>query len=153
MGKILEKITLPTHADPRGSLTAIELKDYIDWPVARVYYVTDTVLPRGGHAVRGEKKIYVVMSGSCRGRFHDGKEWTEFELKGPSDAVKMEGLYYREFVDFAPGTVLMAISSVNYDKSLYIYDFEEFKKEANSFFESKLGSVTGDIIGGIFSSL
>lgn len=127
---ILEKLTLPTHADPRGNLTALELKDYIDWPVARVYYVTDTLLPRGGHAVRGEKKIYVVMSGSCTGRFHDGIEWKELELKGPSDAVKMEGLYYREFTNFAPGTVLMAISSVNYDKSLYIYDFEEYLKEA-----------------------
>ncbi len=127
---ILEKLTLPTHAAPRGNLTALELKDYIDWPVARVYYVTDTLLPRGGHAVRGEKKIYVVMQGSCTGRFHDGIEWKEFELKGPSDAVKMEGLYYREFTNFAPGTVLMAISSVNYDKSLYIYDFEEYLKEA-----------------------
>ncbi len=126
---ILEKLTLPTHADPRGSLTALELRDYIDWPVARVYYVTDTLLPRGGHAVRGEKKIYVIMQGSCTGRFHDGSDWIEFELCGPSDAVKMEGLYYREFVDFAPGTVLMAISSVNYDKSLYICDFEEFLTE------------------------
>ncbi len=130
--KILEKIILPTHIDPRGSLTAIELKDYIDWEVKRVYYVTDTLLPRGGHAVRGEKKIYVVMAGSCRGRFHDGNEWTEFDLKGPSDAVKMEGLYFREFVDFAPGTVLMAVSSVNYDKNLYIYDFEEFSREVKN---------------------
>lgn len=128
--KILEKLTLPTHGDPRGNLTAIEMKDYIDWPVARVYYVTDTVAARGGHSVRGEKKIYVVMQGSCKGRFHDGESWTEFDLKGPSDAVKMEGLYFREFVDFTPGTVLMAISSVNYDKALYIYDFDEFLKEA-----------------------
>ncbi len=151
--KVLEKILLPTHADPRGNLTALELKDYIDWPVARVYYVTDTVAPRGGHSVRGEKKIYVVMQGSCKGRFHDGKEWKEFDLKGPSDAVKMEGLYFREFVDFAPGTVLMAISSLNYDKSLYIYDFEEFVKEANSFSESKWGSMASDVVGGIISSL
>lgn len=130
----LEKIVLPTHGDPRGNLTAIELKDYIDWPVARVYYVTDTLQTRGGHAVRGEKKIYVVMQGSCRGRFHDGEKWTEFLMNGPSDAVKMEGLYFREFVDFAPGTVLTAISSVNYDKSLYIYDFEEFLKEVKHSF-------------------
>ena len=129
---ILEKLTLPTHGDPRGNLTAIEMKEYVDWPVARVYYVTDTVAARGGHSVRGEKKIYVVMQGSCKGRFHDGEGWTEFDLKGPSDAVKMEGLYYREFVDFTPGTVLMAISSVNYDKDLYIYDFDEFLKEANN---------------------
>lgn len=129
---ILEKLTLPTHIDPRGSLTAIEIKDYVDWEIRRVYYVTDTVSARGGHAVRGEKKIYVVMAGSCRGRFHDGEKWIEFDLRGPNDAVKMEGLYYREFVDFTPGTVLMALSSVNYDKSLYIYDFAEFLAEVTA---------------------
>lgn len=125
----LEKIQLKTHGDPRGSLTVMELKEYIDWPVQRIYYVTDTVLPRGGHVVRGEKKIYVCMQGSMKGRFHDGKEWHEFQMNGPSDAILMEGDYYREFVDFSPGSVLMAVSSMNYDASAYIYDFEEFLKE------------------------
>jgi hypothetical protein len=129
---MLTKLTLPTHLDARGALTAMELKDYINWTPKRVYYVTDVVGARGGHAVVGEKKIYVCMQGSCKGRFHDGKQWTEYELKGPSDAVKMDGFCYREFTDFTPGTVLMAVSSVNYDKNDYVYDFEEFLKRSKN---------------------
>ena len=122
---MLEKIVLHTHRDPRGALTAIELKDFISWEPKRIYYVTDVVGTRGGHAVRGEKKIYVCMQGSCTGRFHDGKDWIEFPLQGPSEMVKMEGLCFREFVNFSPGTVLMAVSSVHYNKADYIYDFED----------------------------
>ena len=127
--RVLKKISLPTHTDERGPLTVIEFKDYISWEVKRVYYVTDVKAPRGGHAVRGERKIYVCMQGRCRARFHDGTSWTEFEMQGPSDAIVMDGLYYREFVDFRDGGILMALSSMNYDPKAYIYDFEEFLKE------------------------
>lgn len=126
---MLEKITLPTHTDSRGSLTALELKDFIDFEVKRIYYVTDVKGTRGGHAIKGEKKLYVCMQGSCKGRFHDGQTWKEFDLKGPSDGVKTTSMCFREFTDFAPGTVLMAVSSVNYNKNDYIFDFDEFLRE------------------------
>lgn len=128
--KRLHFFTLPTHTDERGDLTAIELKDYIDWVPKRIYYVTNVTLPRGAHAVRGERKIYVCMQGSVKARFHDGNEWQEFEMEGPGDAVLMDGLYWREFIDFAPNTVLMAISNLNYDRNTYILDFEAFKQES-----------------------
>jgi len=38
----------------------------------------------------------------------------------------MEGDYYRDFYEFEPGTVLLAVSSVNYDPKDYIYDLNEF---------------------------
>lgn len=127
----LEKITLKTFTDERGSLTPVELRDFVDWPVARVYYLTDVTGSRGGHCVKGEKKIYICQKGVAKCRFHDGgvggkSGWQEFELKGPSDGVLMEGDYYREFHEFAPGTVLLAVSSVNYDPKDYIYDLNEF---------------------------
>jgi hypothetical protein len=37
---------------------------------------------------------------------------------------------WREFKDFSPGSVLMAISNMNYEKDKYIYDFEVFLGEA-----------------------
>lgn len=126
-----KKIKIPTHKDARGDLSVIELKDYASWPVKRVYYVTSVTQDRGGHAVKGEKKIYVCMQGSMKARIHDGKEWHEVELKGPDDGILMEGFCYREFEDFSEGAVLSAISNMNYEPDKYIYDFEEFLKEAN----------------------
>lgn len=126
----VKKLKLKSFKDERGILTAIEIKDYATWPVKRVYYLTDVSMPRGGHAVRGEKKLYVCQKGHVKARLHDGEKWNEFELNGPDDAILMNGMCFRDFYDFSPDAVLMAISSVNYDPADYIYDFEEFLKEA-----------------------
>ncbi len=124
------RVKIPTHSDPRGKLSAVELKDYIDWIPKRVYYVTGVTLDRGGHAVRGEKKIYVAMEGTMTARIHDGKKWHEFEMNGPEDAIVMDGMCWREFKNFSKGAVLTAISNMNYEKDKYIYDFELFLQEA-----------------------
>lgn len=122
----IKRIKIPTHGDERGNLSVIELKDYVDWPVKRVYYVTGTEKDRGGHAVIGEHKIYVCMQGTMKARIHDGDKWHEFEMKGPDDALLMSGMCWREFQDFSDGSVLMAVSSMNYEPDKYIYDFGDF---------------------------
>ena len=127
----LEQVKFPTFNDERGSLVPVELKDYIDWEVKRVYYLVDVKSDRGGHCVKDEKKIYVCQKGSLKCRFHDGKDWVSFEMTGPDDAIVMEGDYYREFTDFSEDAVLMAISSVNYDSNDYIYDLDEFVKHVD----------------------
>jgi len=125
----LQKIKFKSFKDERGILTAIELKDYVDWPVKRIYYLTDVTMPRGGHAVRHEKKIYVCQKGTIKARLHDGEKWNEFELHGPDDAILMSEMCFRDFYNFSPDAVLMAISSVNYVPEDYIYDLEKFINE------------------------
>ena len=126
----VQQIKLKSFTDERGVLTAIEMKDYVDWEVKRVYYLTDVTKPRGGHAVRHEKKMYICQKGQIKARLHDGIEWHEFSLSGPDDAILMNGMCFRDFYDFSPDAVLMAISSVNYIPTDYIYDLDQFIKEA-----------------------
>lgn len=128
----VEKITLKTFTDERGSLTAIELKDYFDWKAKRVYYLTGVTAPRGQHCVKGERKIYVCQKGSVKARLHDGNDWMDFELQGPSDAILMNEDCFRDFYEFSEDAVLMAISSLNYNPEDYIYDLDEFIKYKNS---------------------
>src|SRR3989338_6813169 len=125
-------IKLNSFKDERGVLTAVELKDYVDWPVKRIYYLNDVGKPRGGHAVKHEKKLYICQKGLVKAKFHDGEKWLEFELKGPDGALIMDGMCYREFYEFSPDTVLLAVSSVNYVPTDYIYDLDEFIKYVNS---------------------
>ena len=122
----VEHIKLPTFTDDRGDLVAVEVKDYFDWKPERVYYVTNVTKPRGGHAVKGEKKMYICQKGTVKARLHDGDKWHEFELEGPADAIIMRGMCFRDFYDFSEDAVLMAISSVNYDSNDYIFDLNEF---------------------------
>ncbi len=126
----VQQIKLKSFTDERGVLTAIEVKDYVDWKVERVYYLTDVTKPRGGHAVRHEKKMYICQKGTIKARLHDGEKWNEFSLSGPDDAILMNGMCFRDFYDFSPDAVLMAISSVNYVPTDYIYDLDQFIKEA-----------------------
>lgn len=123
-----EKVRLNVFKDERGALTPIELHEYIDWPVKRIYYVNHVKGKRGGHCVRGEKKIYVCQQGLVRGRIHDGQKWHDVELS-EGDALLMREPCFREFTDFSDGSVLLAISSVNYSPKDYIYDLDEFIKE------------------------
>lgn len=122
----VKQIKLPTHTDDRGSLTVLELRDFVEWPVRRIYYLTDVKAARGGHAVKKEQKLYICQKGLVKARLHDGKEWHEFVLEGPSDGILMSAMCFRDFYDFSPDAVLMAVSSVNYVPEDYIYDLDEF---------------------------
>ncbi len=130
MNTIVKAIKIPTHYDERGPLSVIEIKDFVDWDVKRIYYVTSVKADRGGHTVFGERKIYVCVNGSCTARLHDGEKWHEFHMKGPDDAILMDGLCWREFKDFSPDGVLMAVSNMNYEPDKYSYDFDEFLDKA-----------------------
>lgn len=127
----VQKIKLKSFKDERGVLTAIEIKDYAEWEVKRVYYLTDVTKPRGGHAVRNEKKMYICQKGTVKARLHDGEKWNEFELHGPDEAILMPSMCFRDFYDFSSDAVLLAVSSVNYVPEDYIYDLEEFVCEVN----------------------
>ena len=128
----LQKLEIATFVDDRGTLSALELKDFIDWKVERIYYLTDVKKARGGHAVRHEKKIYICVKGCVKAKFHDGKQWIEYELKGPNDAVYMKEMCFRDFYYFSDNAVLLAVSSVNYKPDDYIYDLGQFISEVNS---------------------
>lgn len=129
---MLKKIDLPLFNDDRGDLAVIEVKDYAEWEPKRVYYVVNVTKPRGGHCVKGEKKFYVCMKGNVVAKFYDGEQWYEFNLKGPNQAILMEGDYWREFVDFSDDCVLTAISSMNYDNDKYIMDLQEYEQYIGS---------------------
>lgn len=125
------KVQIKTVIDDRGALSVLESGDFFEWPVQRIYYLTDVTKPRGQHAVRNEKKIYICQKGSVKARLHDGINWHDFELEGPGDAILMEEMCFRDFYDFSKDAVLMAISSVKYVPEDYIYDLDEFIKEVN----------------------
>jgi hypothetical protein len=125
---MLKRIDLPVFSDDRGDLGVVEMNQFVDWEVKRFYYLLNVTKPRGSHCVIGEKKIYLVLKGSLVAKFFDGKEWTEFRLEGPNQAVQMEGAYWRDFVDFSEDCVLLAISNMNYEQDKYIMDFEQYQE-------------------------
>jgi len=125
--KLFVKHVIPTYSDARGDLTVFDkLDEIVDWQIKRSYWVTNTKLPRGGHCVKGEKKFYVMAQGRCLARLYDGTNWYEVPLTGPGDALELKSDMWREFVDFSEGSVMFTLCNMQYDKSKYILDLEEF---------------------------
>lgn len=121
-----ERFTLKQYTDERGSLVPVEFADYFPWPVPRIYYCFDSKDVRGGHAHKVENEFFICLGGSIRVRLHDGKDLTEFTMNGPTDAVRVDAMCWHEFHDFSKDAMLLAASSINYDRSGYIEDFDEF---------------------------
>ncbi len=124
--------TLPVFTDKRGSLTPIELKEYVLWDPKRVYYAFDISDGRGGHAHRIENEFFVCLQGKMTVKLHDGKTWTTRDLTTRGDAVRVDNMVWHEFTNFSENAILLAISSTNYDSDDYIRNFDHFIKEIRS---------------------
>lgn len=125
-----ERFTLKHYSDLRGSLVPMEFREYIPWPVPRIYYCFNSKDVRGGHAHREENEFFICQRGEVGVRLHDGKAWHEFTMNGPLDAVRVDAMCWHEFHNFSTDAILLAASSINYDRSGYIEGFDEFLRLA-----------------------
>lgn len=117
---------IPIHRDPRGSLCPLELGDLPFIP-KRIYFLFDTRAPRGGHAHKKEKEVFICIRGSFRARIHDGKRWRTFAMKRPGQALYTTNFVWHEFHQFTPGAIMLALSSTPYEgQKGYIINLEEF---------------------------
>lgn len=117
-----------TFVDERGALTPLELKEFIDFDIKRIYTVHDNKMLRGGHSHIVEEELFMVVSGFCTARIHDGSSWQEVLLEANKQAMYVGKGVWHEFDNFSDGCVLLALSSTNYNPARedYIEDFEEF---------------------------
>lgn len=122
---------LPVHADDRFSLIPVEAAHQLDFSVARVYAIVDGTKPSGAHCHREEREYFFVARGSCVAVIDDGSGLKDVHL-AQGDAMYVGAYVWHHFKSFAPGTVVVALSSTTYDptRSDYITDYEEFKRLA-----------------------
>ncbi len=118
---------LKTFVDEKGSLTPMELKDLIDFDVKRVYTVHHNKTARGGHCHKVEEEFFFMGEGTCTAKIHNGSDWVEIEMNN-EQALYVGQKVWHEFDNFSDGSVLVALSSTNYnpDRSDYVEDFNDF---------------------------
>ena len=118
-----------THA--RGKVYSIaELKDYIDFSVARLYFIQGSQENTSQHCHIEEKELFVMVKGSCIAIIDHGNGKEDVKLEAPSDAIYIPNYVWHGFKDFSADAILMAVSSTNYreDRSDYIEDYEAYLK-------------------------
>ena len=128
-----KKTQIKKIQNERASYGFVELKDFIDFEVKRVYYISDCVAHIGKHCHKEEKEFFVMQKGNCVAVIDSGNGKEDIKLEA-GEAIYIGNYVWHEFKDFSPDGVLLALSSTNFkeDRSDYIEDYEEYQKVLKS---------------------
>ena len=145
-----KKFTLKPNIDNRRTLTALELKDYIDFEVKRIYYFYDIKkeagLPAepagapepngsasdrkaGGHCHKVEKELFICEQGEAVLEIDDGGGLQGISLK-QNEAAYVDSRVWHRFKSASADVLVLALSSTNYNPNRedYVETYEEFKQ-------------------------
>ena len=130
MAKKFSIFTLKNNVSDKSSLTPLELKNYIDFEIKRVYFISNIKTSIGGHCHLEEKELFVMLKGSCTAVIDQGNGREEFTLEGSKHAMYVANFIWHGFKNFSDHAVILALSSTNYkpDRSDYIENYEEYLK-------------------------
>ncbi len=118
---------------PHFVMSPLELKDYIDFEVKRVYFITKPTGDTGQHCHLNEKELFLVQQGTCTAIIDRGNGKEEIALQGPTSAMYVGNYVWHGFKNLSADLVLMALSSTNYNPNRedYIEDYEKYKQEVS----------------------
>lgn len=119
---------LPVHKDDRFALIPVEVTENVPFEVKRVYAIIDGAKPSGAHCHKVEEEVFFVARGLAVAMIDDGSGAKDVELS-QGQAMYVGAYVWHHFKSWAPGTVVVALSSTVYnaERSDYITDYEAFK--------------------------
>src|SRR3989339_280813 len=130
MDRFFKKIKLAPLVNERATYTFLELKEYLDWEVKRVYFIQNCQEATGQHCHKQEKEMFLMVKGTCTAviDWQNGKE--EVSLSGPGEAILVGNYVWHGFKDFSPDAIVLALSSTNYlpDRSDYVEDYDQYRQ-------------------------
>ncbi len=111
-------------------ISPVELKEYIDFEVKRVYFITSPKTDSGAHCHKIEKEFFIMVKGTCMATIDKGNGIEEIPMQGPTTALYVPNYVWHGFKDFSDDAILLALSSTNYDdtRSDYIENYDEYLK-------------------------
>jgi len=136
MGRLerVKTIELPTHADPRGVLTAIEASVEVPFKIERIFWVYDVKPPyeRGGHAHRETDQLVICVAGTMKIDASDGSATRTFDLNSPTLGLYIPALIWTRLYEFTPDAVCIAAASGLYDHAEVIRDWSSYVELATA---------------------
>lgn len=122
--------TLNNIQAPNFMMTPLELKEYFDFEVKRVYWISNPTGDTGNHAHREfEDELFVQIQGKSTISVDDGSGLTSIQLTGPKSAIYVPHMVWHGFSKLSSDCIILALTSTNYDpaRSDYIENYEDFK--------------------------
>lgn len=126
-------IDLPKILDPRGNLSFFENSRQIPFEIKRTYWIYD--VPggeiRGSHAFKDSHEFIIALSGSFDIILNDGEKVMRYNLNRSYYGLYVPNLIWRSIENFSTNSLALIVSSIPFDASDYIRDFDEFKMSRN----------------------
>ena len=121
-------VNYPRIEDPSGVLSVIELNKEIDFPVKRVFFLSNirTNEERGFHAHNSLKQLIVCVSGSYTIKLDCGHEKQSIIMTSSSPALFLEGQVWREMSEFSDNAVMMVLCDREYQYDTVVRDYSLF---------------------------
>lgn len=121
-------IELPKFLDARGNLSFAEQLNHIPFEIKRTYWIYDVPggEARGGHAFIGNQEFIVALSGSFDVIVDDGQNKKTFTLNRSYYGLYIPQGLWRTMENFSTNSLALEFGSLQYDKSDYIYDYEDY---------------------------
>lgn len=127
-------IQFPKIVDPRGNLTFLQHPDQVPFEIQRVFWTYDVPggEQRGGHAYYKQHEIIIALSGSF--------DVVTTTRTGEQHIFSLNRSYYGLFVpaqtwrhmdNFSTNSLGLHLSSLEFDHSDYIRDYELYKNLNN----------------------
>lgn len=125
-------IDLPKIGDKRGNLSIVEEFKQIPFKIERTYWIYDVPggEKRGGHAYRENQEFIMALSGSFDVVLDDGKEKKIYSLNRSYYGLYVPKGWWRQMENFSTNALALVLASTPYTKEDYIYDYQEFKRNA-----------------------
>lgn len=121
-------INLPKILDERGNLSFAQEFTHIPFRIARSYWIYDVPggAIRGGHAFYENKEFIIALSGSLEVVLDDGHEKKTYLLNRSYYGLYVPNMIWRQMQNFSTNSLVFVLSSVDYDPSDYIHDYQSF---------------------------
>lgn len=102
--------------------------DNLPLKVRRIFYIYNTPKnsKRGAHAYKNTEQVLICVNGSIKVSCFDGVKETIYELSNPDEALYISPKIWRTTFDHSEDAVILALSSLEYDKNDYIRDYDKF---------------------------
>lgn len=127
-------IELPKFTDRRGNLSVIENGARLPFTIKRSYWIYDVPggEKRGGHAFKRNEELIVALSGSFDVIIDNGAQKEKYTLNRSYYGLYVPKGLWREMENFSTNSLSLILSSIEYDPTDYIHDYEEFRKYARN---------------------
>lgn len=112
-------------------LSPLELKDYIDFDVKRIYLITHPTGDTGQHSHLNERELFVLVQGQATAVIDRGNGKEDIQLTVPKNAIYVGNYIWHGFKNLSPDAIILALSSTNYNpkREDYIEDYGAYQQK------------------------